>query len=67
MKASVVAANQDFLAIATVDAVKLLADKSGINPVALMEQLLSGLNKELSRKVADMVAYAAIVVAESLS
>lgn len=66
MKASTVAANQDFLAIATIDAIKLLADKSGIDSLELMTQLLSGLNKELSRNVAEMVAYAAIVVADSL-
>ena len=59
--------NQDFVAIATVDAVVLLADKSGINSADLMSQLVSGENLELTEKVKSMVNFAAETTAKELN
>lgn len=66
MNASKLAMNQNFQAIAAVDAIKLLAEKSGIDSLELMKQFVSGENKELTQRVAEMVAYAAEVTAEAL-
>ena len=59
--------NQDFVAMATVDAVVLLADKSGINSADLMSQLVSGENLELTEKVKSMVNFAAETTAKELN
>ena len=66
MNAINLAQNVNFLAIATVDAVKLLAEKSGIDSLELMKQFVSGENLELTNKVAKMVAFAAEVTAAEL-
>lgn len=59
--------NQDFVAMATVDAVVLLAEKSGINSASLMSQLVSGKNLELTEKVQSMVNFAAETTAKELN
>lgn len=59
--------NQDFVAMATVDAVVLLAEKSGINSASLMSQLVSGKNLELTEKVQSMVNFAAETTAKEFS
>ena len=59
--------NQDFVAIATVDAVVLLAEKSGINSASLMSQLVGGENLELTEKVKSMVNFAAETTAKELN
>ena len=59
--------NQDFVAMATVDAVVLLADKSGINSADLMSQLVSGENLELTEKVKSMVNFAAETTAKEFN
>jgi len=66
MNASKIAMNQDFQAIAAVDAIKLLAEKSGFDSLELMRQFVSGKNHELTKRVAEMVAYAAQITAEAL-
>ncbi len=60
------AANQDFQAIAAIEAVKLLAEKSGIDSLELMKQFVSGENEELTNKVAKMVAFASETTAAAL-
>jgi hypothetical protein len=66
MNAITLAKNVNFQAIAAVDAVKLLAEKSGINSLELMRQFVSGENLELSNEIAKMVAFAAEVTAAEL-
>mgnify|MGYP000483534210 FL=1 len=59
--------NQDFVAMATVDAVVLLAEKSGINSASLMSQLVGGENLELTEKVKSMVNFAAETTAKEFN
>ena len=59
--------NQDFVAMATVDAVVLLAEKSGINSASLMSQLVGGENLELTEKVKLMVNFAAETTAKEFN
>ena len=66
MKASQVLNNQNFVAMATVDAVVLLAEKGGINSAELMKELISGNNEKLTARVREMVEFAAKVTAEAL-
>lgn len=59
--------NQNFVAMATVDAVVLLAEKSGINSASLMSQLVGGENLELTEKVKSMVNFAAETTAKEFN
>ena len=59
--------NQNFVAMATVDAVVLLAEKSGINSASLMSHLVSGENLELTEKVKSMVSFAAETTAKEFN
>lgn len=59
--------NQNFVAMATVDAVVLLAEKSGINSASLMSQLVGGENRELTEKVKSMVNFAAETTAKEFN
>ena len=66
MKASQLMNSQNFIAIATVDAVVLLAEKGGVNSADLMKELISGANEKLTARVREMVEFAAKVTAEAL-
>lgn len=65
--ATKIISNPNFVAMATVDAIVLLAEKSGINSAELMSQLVSGENLELTEKVKAMVIFAAETTANELS
>ena len=58
--------NQNFVAMATIDAVALLAEKGGIDSAKLMNELISGANQKLTSRVREMVEFAAKVTAEAL-
>ena len=66
MKASQLMSSQNFVAMATVDAVVLLAEKGGINSAELMKELISGANEKLTSRVKEMVEFAAKVTSEAL-
>lgn len=66
MKASQLMSNQDFIAMATIDAVVLLAEKGSINSANLMSELISGANQKLTDRVREMVEFAAKITAEAL-
>lgn len=62
-----VALNADFQAIAVVESIKLLADKSNYSALDLMEEFVSGHNPCLNQQVAEMVIEAAKITAKELS
>jgi hypothetical protein len=66
MKTSQLMSSQNFIAIATIDAIVLLAEKGGINSADLMKELISGANEKLTARVREMVELAAKVTAEAL-
>lgn len=59
--------NQNFVAMATVDAVVFLAEKNGINSASLMSQLLDGEDLKLTEKVKSMVNFAAETTAKEFN
>ena len=66
MKASQLMTSQNFVAIATIDAVVLLAEKGGISSTDLMKELISGANEKLTIRVREMVEFAAKITSEAL-
>jgi N-acetylmuramic acid 6-phosphate (MurNAc-6-P) etherase len=64
--ANQVAASPSFQAIAVIQALQLLAEKSAHTYENLFEQFKAG-NEKLQRRVAEMVALAAEVTAEELN
>lgn len=61
-----IATNQDFQAIAAVEAIKTLAEKNGIDALELMKEFVSGKNEPLMKEVAKMVIFAADITAAAL-
>lgn len=60
------AQNENFQAIAVIEAVKLLAEKNGVDSIDLMKEFVSGVNESLMTCVAEMVAFAAKQTAAAL-
>lgn len=65
MNALSVAQNKDFVAIAMSDAFDMISENTGISVKALIKQFPN--NKELQTRVAEMVAFAAKVMADELN
>lgn len=57
--------NETFMAVATTDAVSLLASKANQEPLAFFEKWKD--NEDFQAKVADMISLAADVTLEQLS